>query len=113
MTSSLEIASRIEAFCQTNNLSVSAMLSSANLDKSVISTMKSKRKSMPSADKVLAIASVLDISVDELLTGIRPDYVVGEQEAALLALFRSLPTEQKSYFVSSLRGAVDALDKQG
>ena len=65
MFTSVELADRIEATCVLRGMKVSHMLAASSLDKSTINSMK--KGSMPSTDKIDAIASTLVVSVDYLL----------------------------------------------
>jgi transcriptional regulator with XRE-family HTH domain len=79
-----KIAERIEHLCSDKSINVAQMLIAANLDKSVIFRMKSQ-KSMPSADKVAAIASVLEVPIEFILgLGIFEDWDLILQNRALV-----------------------------
>lgn len=55
----------VETLCKNKGISVHQMLAKCNLNKSVIDN--AKKGSVPSVDKVLAIANYFEVSVDCLL----------------------------------------------
>lgn len=66
-----ELYIRIKMASDLKYGSVNKMLQSCNLSKSTVSNIKSG--SMPSSDKLNAIADALDVTADWLLTGENPD----------------------------------------
>jgi len=91
MLSPLLIAERIEKLCLERGTKVARILAEANLDKSVVDRMKSQG-SMPSADKVAAIAHVLRVPSEMILgLGIFRDWdLVLENRLSVLSLVSGL-----------------------
>lgn len=57
-------------------------------------------KSSPSPNVLIRMSQILKVSVDELLTGVKPDYPVGESEKLILYLFRKLSTDDRCKIIS-------------
>ena len=85
------MAERIEKLCIRHGINVSKLLAKANLDKSVVDRMKNQR-SMPSADKVAAIARVLAVPSELILgLGIFSNWdLVLEYRSSVLSLIASM-----------------------
>ncbi len=82
---------QIEKLCKEEKITISQMLSEADLNSSVIDNMK--KGSIPSIDKIAIIASYFGVSTDSLLGN--ESLCLSDTEQKLLVYFRSLNQEQQ------------------
>lgn len=61
------LINKIEKLCDTNNITTNQMLLKCGLAKDVVNNMKKEKPSIPSVDKIYAIAQYFNVSSDYLL----------------------------------------------
>jgi len=59
------LANRIDVLCKNRDTTINKMLERCSLKKSVVDNLK--KGSMPSIDKLFAIANYFDVTIDELI----------------------------------------------
>lgn len=106
---------RIRELCRRDGINLKRLEESVGIGNGIIARWS---KSVPSADKLFAVASFFGVSMEYLLTGKETAPAKGpelsEDEAMLLAAFRTLTEEQRRFVLRQLRAAArDPEDQAG
>lgn len=92
--SEIVMGQRLHSLRRLKNLSLEALAKKVPTSKSYIWELENNKELAPSAGKMLAIASALDVTVDFLLTGYN-DNLSSQDEIILMKTYRELPKALK------------------
>lgn len=89
----MEVVSRIIQCCEAKNISIKSLERQAEIANGSI---KRWDKSLPSADRLLRVAEILDVSVDWLLKGTPTDsLLLSKEETDFISCYRKLSNIEK------------------
>lgn len=106
---------RIRELCRREGINLKRLEEAVGIGNGIIARWN---KSVPSADKLAAVAAFFGVSMEYLLTGketapAREEPELSEDEVILLLAYRSLPEDQKRFVLRQLRAAAQAPEDQG
>lgn len=105
---------RIRQLCADRGITLKRLELEAGIGNGVIARWET---SSPRADKLLAVAKVLNVSAEYLLTGNEKQPTdtggLSDDELILLSAFRSLTKDQRQFVLRQLRAAAQAPEDQG
>jgi transcriptional regulator with XRE-family HTH domain len=98
---------RIRELCRRDGINLKRLEEAVGIGNGIIARWS---KSVPSADKLAAVAEYFGVSMEYLLTGketapAREEPELSEDEIILLSAFRSLTEDQRRFVLRQLRAA--------
>lgn len=105
---------RIRELCRRDGINLKRLEETVGIGNGIIARWS---KSVPSADKLFAVAQFFGVSMEYLLTGkeTAPAHdgpELSEDEVTLLAAFRTLTAEQRRFVLRQLRAAAQEPEDQ-